>query len=43
MHADEVIQRIFDDDFGLSEKENSEEEVKEYLLVLGSSIWTQLS
>ncbi len=40
MDADEVIQRLFDDDFGMKLVMRR---VKEYLLMLGSSFWTQLS
>ena len=38
-----VIQRLFEDDFGLSENESSDEEGEGILLMLGSSTWTQLS
>ncbi len=43
MDADEVIQRLFDDEFGLLRMKLATRRVKEYLLMLGSSIWTPLS
>ena len=41
LKTDEVVELLFDDDFGVSEGDNSDEDGEGYLLTLVNSILTQ--